>query len=100
MPDGDFDSWYKSDGSEYQLKQRAINIFGEVLKEVERARKKHPVWPKDPIHAAAIVCEKSGELIRAALQYKYEGCELQNMYKEAIHKAAMAIRFLVDVPIN
>lgn len=40
--------------------------------ELAASRKKHPTWPRDIIHAAAVVAEESGELIRAALQAHYE----------------------------
>ena len=46
------------------------------------------------IHAAAIVGEESGELIRAALQYRYERGELMELQKEGVQVGAMAVRFL------
>ena len=63
-------------------------IMSNILREVNRAEKKHPYWPDDLIHAAAIICEESGELIRSALQLKYEGGNLDNIKKEAIQTAA------------
>lgn len=48
------------------------SIIEQIQAEVNRAKTKHPNWPSDNIHGAAIVCEESGELIRAALQHKYE----------------------------
>jgi hypothetical protein len=68
----------------------------EILDEVDRARKKHPDWPDNVIEQAAIVCEESGELIRAALQYKYESGTANECDKKAIQTAAMCIRFLED----
>lgn len=65
-----------------------------ILAEIDRAERKHPDWPKDFIHAAAIVGEESGELIRATLQHKYEKGNPHDMIMEAIHTAATAIRFL------
>jgi len=65
-----------------------------VVTELERAKAKHPNWPTDIIHAAAIVGEESGELTRACLRYKYEGGLLNNSLTEAIHTAATAIRFI------
>lgn len=63
--------------------------------EVERARKKHPTWPKgDPLFAAAIVMEEAGELMRAAVQFRGEGGALELCDEEAIQTAAMCIRFL------
>lgn len=70
------------------------SIIEQIQAEVNRAKSKHPNWPEDNIHAAAIVCEESGELIRAALQHKYEGGTIDEMRKEAIQTAATCIRLL------
>lgn len=67
-----------------------------VLMELHKAQVKHPQWPKDYIHAAAIVQEESGELIRASLQHCYEKGRYYDMQHEAIQTAAMGIRFIVD----
>lgn len=69
-----------------------------IREEFFRAKKKHPNWPKDPIHAAAIVAEESGELTQAALQFVYEGGNMAKMAKEAIHTAVTAIRFMEALP--
>jgi hypothetical protein len=74
--------------------QQAIEL---ILMEYERACKKFPYWPDDKIHAAAIVNEEAGELIRAALRAKYEGGEWGEMEEEAIQAGAMCIRFLVNL---
>lgn len=65
-----------------------------IMAELEKAEEKHPIWPKDMIHAAAIVGEESGELIRAALQFKYENGEAKEAFTEAIQTAVTSIRFL------
>lgn len=65
-----------------------------ILLELERAETKFPAWPADMIHAAAIVGEESGELIRAALQCHYEGGGAAEAEKEAVQVGAMAVRFL------
>lgn len=80
-------------------------ILDDVLKELRRAKKVHPSWPDHIVARAAIVAEESGELVRAALQYKYEpakeglakGAQLAAMRKEAIQTAAMALRFLENL---
>lgn len=69
-------------------------IIEEILTELKRAQEKFPYWPADYIHAAAIVNEESGELIRAALRFRYEGGDKDEMRVEAIQTAAMCIRFL------
>lgn len=81
-------------------KQISINnmttehVIKEVTKELERAQAKFTAWPTDVIHAASIVNEESGELIRAALQYHYENGDIEELRKEAIQTAAMCVRFL------
>ena len=72
-------------------------IENEILMELQRAEKKFPEWPKDHIHQAAIVAEESGELVKAALQNHYEGGDIFSMKREAIHTAAMALRFLKNL---
>lgn len=70
-------------------------IIGALIEEWGKATTKHPHWPTDDvIHAAAIVAEESGELIRAALQFEYEGGTYDALRKEAIQTGAIAIRFL------
>jgi len=70
--------------------------IAEVEKEILRAVEKFPTWPDDPIHAAALVAEESGELQKATLEHVYEPhkSELSDVRREAIHTAATAIRFL------
>ncbi len=68
-----------------------------ILAELRKAEQAHPTWPEDNVHAAAIVGEESGELIRAALQEEYECGSKDEMVKEAIQTGAMAVRFLLNV---
>lgn len=65
-----------------------------IIIEVKRARRKHPTWPSDPVYQAAIVQEEAGELGKAALEYVQEGRPKWKMIIEAVHVAAVAIRFL------
>lgn len=75
----------------------------EIISECERAFQLYPLWPVDPIHAAAIVAEESGELVQAALDHTYSALNHKNgntLYRcrqEAIQTAAMAVRFLVNL---
>jgi len=66
----------------------------EVFAELQRAERKFPGFPSDPIHAAAIVAEECGELQRACLQLTYESGSMAEVEKEGVHAAAMALRFL------
>ena len=65
-----------------------------ILDELDRAEKKFPSWPVDPVHAVAIVAEESGELVKAALDYSYSDGGLKGMEREAVQVGAMAVRFL------
>lgn len=75
----------------------AASIIVEILMEVERAEKKHPVWPNDQLYAASIVAEENGELTRAAVQYEMEGGDIEEIRKEAIQTAATCIRLLKNL---
>ena len=68
-----------------------------VMSECVRAEALHPVWPKDPVHQMAILCEESGEALQAALNFKERKGSKKNMVTEAVHTAATAIRFLKNV---
>lgn len=67
----------------------------EAIKgEVESATKKFPLWPRDPIHAASVLSEESGELVRAANNFVYHAGDRLEMLREAIQVGAMAVRFI------
>jgi hypothetical protein len=69
----------------------------KILAEVRRAEKKFQLFPIDPVHAAAIIVEESGELQQAALQLTYEHGTFDALEKEAVQVGAMAIRFLESI---
>lgn len=68
-----------------------------IAHEMERAERKHPNWPTDPIHAAAIVAEEAGECVQAALQHQYEGGNRSAIGEEAIHTGATALRLIKNL---
>lgn len=67
-----------------------------VVAELERAVRKFPTWPTDPLHAVAVLGEEFGELTKAVLQSVYEPHKVQpgEVRAEAVQTAAMAMRFL------
>jgi hypothetical protein len=79
-----------------QMPQNEVQALTEILDEYEIAKERHPVWPDDVIHQAAIVSEESGELVRAANMCAMEGAPMySDMLQEATQTAAMGFRFLV-----
>lgn len=73
-------------------------ILISLVDELQAAIKKHPKWPNDLIHAAAIVTEENGELMQACLQHKYEGGNFDNIEKEAVQTGAMCMRLIFNLP--
>lgn len=67
--------------------------------EVEKATRKFPTWPTDPLHALAVLQEEVGELTKEVVQFTYEPhkSSLVAVRVEAIQTAAMALRFLMSL---
>ena len=75
------------------------DIIDEIKTEFAYATYKFPEWPTDPIHAAMVVAEESGELMKAVLQQCYEPhkTSMDEVRMEAIQTATTAIRFLISL---
>ncbi|MCK5617455.1 hypothetical protein KAR91_87135 [Candidatus Pacearchaeota archaeon] len=71
--------------------------MNELQKELERAEKQHPHWPKDIIHQVSIMNKEAGETIRAALNNMYENGKLEEVQKEVIQTGAMCLRILKNI---
>lgn len=65
-----------------------------VMAELDRAQRKWPGWPIDPLHAAAVVNTEAGELEQAAMKHTYCFGDKRHMLDEAVQVAATAIRFI------
>jgi len=80
-------------------------IWESIELELRSAKKKHKSWPDHVCGQAGIVVEEAGELMRAALDWKYGRAEtpeeqhgqLMEMQQEAIQTAASCIRFLENM---
>ena len=74
-------------------------VMSAVYTELERAIAKFPKWPTDPLHALAVLGEEFGELTKDVLQMSYEPSKTtaENVRKEAIQTAAMALRFVASL---
>lgn len=70
-----------------------------VSAEVERATRKFPTWPTDPLHALAVLGEEFGELNKAMLQLTYEPHKTspEEVRTEAIQTAAMSLRLAMSL---
>lgn len=79
----------------------ADKVAAEIQAEIDRAVRKFPLWPTDPLHALAVLGEEYGELTKVVLQMTYEphkaGCSIHEVRKEAIQTAAMALRFVMSL---
>lgn len=75
------------------------DVVVEVLAELERATRKFPTWPTDPLHAVAVLNEEVGELNKAALQQVYEPHKNPPgaVHDEAVQAAAMVLRFIASI---
>ena len=75
------------------------DVVNDVMAELEKAIRKFPTWPTDPLHALGVLNEEIGELNKAVLQQVYEPSKnpTDAVRNEALQSAAMMIRFLVSM---
>lgn len=69
-----------------------------IIVELDRATHQHPEWPDDIIHAAAVIMEETGELMKACLDLIYFGGSERSVRNEVVSVAAMAERFMLHFP--
>jgi len=79
--------------------QSMESLFLRIMDEVERATKKFPEWPNDPLHALAVLGEEYGELTKEMLQLTYEPHKTnhERVEAEAIQTVAMAVRLAMSL---
>lgn len=82
-----------------ETKERPADVLSAVWTELSAALQKFPSWPTDPLHAVAVIGEEFGELTKDVLQMAYEPgkTNAENVRKEAIQTAAMALRFVASL---
>lgn len=75
------------------------NEIETIVAEVQRAMRKFPTWPTDPLHALAVLGEEFGELTKEIVQSVYEPhkSSSQAVRQEAIQTAAMALRLVMSL---
>lgn len=76
-----------------------LEAFALIEQELNRAVQKHPTWPDDPHHAANVVGEEAGEILKAVMEHTYEPQKSSraDVQAEAVETAAMAVRFLLSM---
>lgn len=74
----------------------------QILDELHDAEVQHPQWPEEAIHAASIVTEEAGELLRDCATFEENGDQrlIVNMLGEATQVGAMAVRFMKNLPTS
>ena len=72
-------------------------LIGDILNELSRAETIHPKWPSDPVHAAAILADDAGEVVKAVNDVAMDHKRDSNCKTEAIQCAAMCLRFLKNL---
>lgn len=81
-----------------ELNNVVEEIIEEIRGELVAAILKHPRWPSDDIiHAVAIMAEESGEATKASLDLTYGVAEPEELKKELLQTAAMAIRVIMNM---
>jgi hypothetical protein len=72
-------------------------VCEEILAEYARACAKFPTWPSNAAEAATVFAEEAGETVKAAAEAWWTGGDPQEIEKEAVQAAAMAIRLIVGL---
>ncbi|MEG0375628.1 MAG: hypothetical protein RR672_08330 [Raoultibacter sp.] len=85
--------------SKHGREQAAMQL---IMNELRDAETDHPTWPEECIHAASIVVEEAGELLRDCATFEENGDMrlIANMQIEAVQTGAMAMRFLTNLPFS
>lgn len=76
-----------------------LQKYNPIDKELKRAEKKHPDFPKDMFKQLAIMNEEAGEVTKAVLHYHYEYGSLEDVREELIQTAAMCMRMLNAIKV-
>ena len=74
-------------------------IFNEILTELDRAESKFPEWPRDIVHAVAILSKCIGECNMDALNlYNHKETDISIIKQRLIETGAMVVRCLRNFP--
>ena len=70
------------------------HIIQEVFDEIASAIGKHPIWPTDHVHRAAIISEEAGEVVREANHLREGHGSTEDLRNELIQTAGTCLRML------
>lgn len=76
---------------------KEFEIIEAIVKELHRAKSKHPIFPVDRVHQVSIMMEEAGEAVRAANNFNLENGHISELATELIQTAAMCIRTLETI---
>lgn len=82
--------------------KNVLAAIGEILTELARAERLHPVWPEDTVHQVAIMIEEAGEAVQSANNYVHHGKSIVDavqVRRELVQTGAMTIRCLMHLDI-
>jgi len=83
-----------SESDRLEAEVNRLMKYDEIQQEFERAKRKHPDFPKDMFRQLAIMQEEAGEVTKAVLHYHYENGTLEDVCQELIQTATMCMRIL------
>ena len=71
-----------------------------ILAELEKATRKFPKWPTDPLHALAVLGEEFGELTREMLHMAYEPSKTSHEVIISAFSSMLSLIFLESAVIE
>lgn len=73
-------------------------IFYDIEQELEKAKKKHPVFPLDAVGRCSIMSDESGEAVQVANDIVFEGLDdaehREKLKTEVLQTACVCVRIL------
>jgi NTP pyrophosphatase (non-canonical NTP hydrolase) len=70
------------------------HILFDIEQELEKAKKKHPFFPVNPVERCAIMAEEAGEAVQAANDLRWDAGTKEDFQTELLQTAAMCVRIL------
>lgn len=73
------------------------NHIDAIIHEINKAKSKHPIWPKDNVKRAAIVTGEAGEALKEAIKLDEGIGSIENLRTEIIQMIGTGFRFLEEL---